>query len=88
LKQIVTTITQRGQVTIPAEVRRLLGTKPRDKVAFQIEGQEVRLAAVTFTLEDAYASVTPLNRPEDFEAITEKAKTERVRKVVRKLRQP
>jgi AbrB family looped-hinge helix DNA binding protein len=70
VKEIITTITQRGQVTIPAEVRRLLGARPRDKIAFQIDGDEVRLAPVTFTLEAAFGSVPPLSRPEDFDAIT------------------
>ena len=30
MKEITTTLTQRSQVTVPAEVRRLLGLKPRD----------------------------------------------------------
>ncbi len=53
MKEIVTTVTQRGQVTLPAEVRRLLGIKPREKVAFRIDGNEVRLAPASFTLETA-----------------------------------
>ena len=34
MKELLTTVTKRGQVTVPAEVRRLLGIKPYDKVAF------------------------------------------------------
>lgn len=34
MKELVTTLTQRGQVTVPAEVRGLLGVKPRDRQAF------------------------------------------------------
>ena len=36
MREITTTLTQRSQVTVPAEVRRLLGLKPRDKVTFTI----------------------------------------------------
>ncbi|MBI4305296.1 MAG: hypothetical protein HY678_03155 [Chloroflexi bacterium] len=48
---MITTITQRGQVTIPVEVRRALGVEPRDEIAFRMEDGSVRLAAVTFTFE-------------------------------------
>src|SRR3990172_7265586 len=68
LKEIVTSLTQRGQVTVPAEVRRLLGLKPRDKVAFTIDDDQVRLRPATFTIDTAFGSVPPKNRPEDFEA--------------------
>ncbi len=87
MREIIATVTQRGQVTIPAEVRRLLGTKARDKVAFQIEGDQVRLAPARFTLQTAYGSVEPLQRPEDFKEITRKAKEEHVERMVRKMQQ-
>lgn len=86
MKEITTTITQRGQVTIPAEVRRVLGLKPRDKVAFTIEGNEVRLAAASFTLESAYGSVKPSKRPEDFGEISQTAKEAKAEKTIDKLR--
>jgi antitoxin PrlF len=36
-------ITSKGQVTIPSEVRRLLGVRPRDNVDFLVEKDQVRL---------------------------------------------
>ncbi len=39
MKEIVSTITSKGQVTIPAEVRKYLGIKPKDKIAFVIESE-------------------------------------------------
>ncbi|MDB5037772.1 MAG: AbrB family transcriptional regulator [Bacteriovoracaceae bacterium] len=33
-----TTVTQKGQVTIPKEIRDFLGIRPGQKVSFQIEG--------------------------------------------------
>lgn len=85
MKEILSSVTQRGQVTIPAEVRRLLGTKSGDKVAFQIEDGQVRLTPAKFTLESAYGSVTPKHRPEDFEAMKDAAMEERAEEVVKKL---
>ena len=85
MRQITTTITQRGQITIPAEVRRRLGVGPRDKVAFAIDEDGVRLLPAPFTLESAYGSVAPRQRPEDFKAIERRDKEEHVEKVLHKL---
>ena len=44
MKEILMTVTTKGQVTIPAEVRRILGIKKNRKVAFVIADQgEVKL---------------------------------------------
>ena len=86
MREITKTTTQRNQVTIPIEVRRLLGLKPRDKVSFTINDEgEVRLAAVPFTLESAYRSVKPSNNPEDFEAISQNAKDAKAEETAREL---
>ncbi|MBI3103624.1 type II toxin-antitoxin system PrlF family antitoxin [Candidatus Daviesbacteria bacterium] len=46
MKEILSTITSKGQITIPAEVRRHLKVATRDKVAFVLEADgTVRLAA-------------------------------------------
>ena len=88
MREITTTTTQRNQVTIPAEVRRLLGLKPRDKVAFTIEdGGKVRLAAASFTLESAYGSVKPSKRPEDLDEVSRKAKDAKAEETARELRE-
>ena len=82
--QVVTTMTQRSQVTIPAEVRRVLGLKPRDKVAFTIDGEEVRLSPVRFTVESVAGSLPPLNDgPQDFDELIRQAKDERAERTVR-----
>lgn len=52
-KEILATLTQRGQVTVPAEVRRLLAVKPREKVAFRIENGQVQLVSAEFSLIEA-----------------------------------
>ena len=36
-REIVSTVTSKGQVTIPAEVRKHLGIKTGDKIAFIVE---------------------------------------------------
>jgi AbrB family looped-hinge helix DNA binding protein len=43
-RELVSRVTRKGQVTIPVEIRRLLGVEPRDKVAFVVEDNQVRIA--------------------------------------------
>ena len=87
MQEIIASTTQRNQVTIPAEVRRLLGLKPRDKVAFTVEdGGTVRLTAALFTLESVFGSVQASAHPEDFEAIIRDAKDAKAERTVREMR--
>jgi AbrB family looped-hinge helix DNA binding protein len=85
MKEIEATVTQRGQVTIPAEVRRLLGARPYGKVTFRIDGDEVRLLPAAYTLESAFGSVKPLPGISP-EAALRRAKAERAEEAARKLR--
>jgi len=70
---ITTTLTSKGQATIPAQIRKVLSLKPGDQVAFEVHGDEVVLfkpkpfdqlyhAALSNLLADEW------NSPEDDEA--------------------
>ncbi len=62
------TVTGRGQVTIPARIRRRLGLKVGSRVTFEVDADgRTWLRAEARTVDDLYASVPPLTRPEDFE---------------------
>lgn len=86
LHEYIGTITTKGQVTIPAKVRELLGVKPHDKILFRVTEGRVELLPAPMTLEAAFASVTPRNRPEDFKQIRDEAIEEHVQNVIDKLR--
>jgi len=79
-------MTKKCQVMVPAEVRELLGVKPKGRVSFRIEEGEVKLQPVTATLEAAYGAVKPLKQPEDFEGVVRTAKEEHAERAVEKLR--
>lgn len=81
-KEILATLTQRGQVTVPAEVRRVLGVKPRQKITFVIDRDQIRLLPAKFTLENAFGSVTPIRRPEDFETVAQEARAEKATRAI------
>jgi bifunctional DNA-binding transcriptional regulator/antitoxin component of YhaV-PrlF toxin-antitoxin module len=85
-KEIPGTITERGQVTVPAEVRDLLGVRKRGPVNWVIEDGTVRLQRPRLTLEDAFGSIKPKNRPEDWEKRIREAKEERAERLVKKMR--
>jgi antitoxin PrlF len=72
-EDLVRTVTRKGQVTIPVEIRRRLGIDPGDRVIFYLEGDEVYLAPMTETLESAFGAVEPRQRPEDFQALRDQA---------------
>jgi AbrB family looped-hinge helix DNA binding protein len=38
-----TTLTQKGQVTVPRAIRSQLGLKPRDRVIFELDGDSARM---------------------------------------------
>jgi AbrB family looped-hinge helix DNA binding protein len=86
MREFVSTVTERGQVTIPAEVRRLLGAKPRDKITFRITGDSVHVVPVELTLEQVFGSVTQIDRPEDLEELSRIAKEEKAEQTIRELR--
>ena len=75
----LSTITRKGQVTIPAEIRRALHLKEGDTVAWHQDGDEVRLTPARFTLESALGSVEPHQRPEDFATLEQAAKAAKAR---------
>ena len=78
-------VSPKGQITIPVEIRRMLGIQPRDKVTFEVDDGQVRLMPERFTLESAFGSLEPPNGSEDFQEIASEAKEDQVIKAMSKL---
>lgn len=62
MRELLATITKKGQLTVPAEVRRHLGIKRGDRVAFVMEGDQVRLVPRGSAVERT-AGIFKGNRP-------------------------
>jgi AbrB family looped-hinge helix DNA binding protein len=75
------TITRKGQVTIPKEIRDQLGMKEGEKVVFVLRGGEVLLKILKGTILDLKGSVRPSARPEDFNRIRQTVKKAVARRV-------
>jgi AbrB family looped-hinge helix DNA binding protein len=77
-QEIWASVTERGQVTIPAEVREKLGISNRSKVIFRIEDGAVVLKKPAFrSLEEIWAAAPRLNRPKTWEEIKRIAEEDR-----------
>jgi AbrB family looped-hinge helix DNA binding protein len=74
------TITSKGQVTIPAELRKTLGLMPGNRIAFRLEGDNILLEAVkdditaAFGMLDAdrYVSVEEMDQAAATKAVAAK----------------
>src|SRR5579883_2132859 len=58
--EMVTVVTRKGQVTIPAAIRRSLGIKEGDTVTVAVEGDAVKLRPTRTSIRDFYQSVPAL----------------------------
>ncbi|MCB9138487.1 MAG: AbrB/MazE/SpoVT family DNA-binding domain-containing protein [Caldilineaceae bacterium] len=86
-REYIGTITSKGQVTIPAAVRRLLGVNAADKLLFRIVDGKVEIGPLPMSLDEAFASVKPLNTPENFTKIERIAQEEREARYVNRSRE-
>jgi AbrB family looped-hinge helix DNA binding protein len=69
MRELETKLTQKGQVTIPAEIRHHLGLKPKDMVRFEIEGDEVKLKPAHSRLLAGFGAVPARHKPEDWRKV-------------------
>jgi AbrB family looped-hinge helix DNA binding protein len=60
--ELVSTLTRKGQVTIPAPIRRVLGLKPKSKIAFLQKKGGVYITASRYTLDSIRGAVPPLSK--------------------------
>ncbi len=63
------TLTKKGQITIPKEIREELGLKEHDRVNFVKKGKEIIIKPIRGNILDLKGSVIPKNKPEDFEKV-------------------
>ena len=81
--QFTTSVTQKGQATIPAPIRKRLGIKPNTKIVFEIKnGNEASFRPVSdfFALKGSVKS----NKPFNIDAMEKAVKDAIVNKYVHK----
>lgn len=58
-------------MTIPQEIGKMLGLRPKDKVRFEVEGNVVTITQASSQLLAGFGAVSPKNRPENFQTMRE-----------------
>jgi antitoxin PrlF len=89
MRQFVSNVTSKGQVTIPAAVRRHLGVGTPDKITFVVEDDgHVVLQPTKFTLHELRGIVPaiPGRTTSDFDDQIEEAMEDEAARVVEKMR--
>lgn len=75
------TITSKGQTTIPKEIRDFLKLKPNDKLFYILEDGKVLLKPIHGDILQLRGSVAPKERPADFEKIRQETRKKIARKI-------
>jgi AbrB family looped-hinge helix DNA binding protein len=85
MREFWASVTERGQVTIPAEVRAAIGLQGRGKVIFVMEDGHVAIRKVR-SLSEIFGSVPALKKPMSWSEMQEAAHEELAQDVVRRMR--
>src|SRR5918911_570888 len=57
MKEYISSVSPKGQITIPAEIREMFGVKPKDKVVFEVGDEGVKIRPLAARLEASYQAV-------------------------------
>ena len=72
VREILSVVTRKGQITLPAEIRRSLGIREGDKVAISLGDSEeapVILRPMHSVAAATFGAVMPRKQPEDFQEL-------------------
>ena len=84
MKEITRSVGAKGQVTLPAAVRKALGIKSNGRITFVIDSGNVRIKSAQDLLEESYQSVPALKSPLTLKQMREIAIEEHVQRAARK----
>lgn len=82
-KEAMSSLSLKGQVTIPLQIRRLLGVQPRDKVIFQVVDGKVVVAPAHSHVDEHFQSVSALAKPRSLQEVFEIAQAEAAQEVAK-----
>lgn len=85
MREIVSTVSSKGQVTIPAEIRKHLNIKEGDKLSFVIEDEgSVRVEAPRYPNVEALRGVAgSLETPRSWDDMLQIAREDHVQEITR-----
>lgn len=83
MKVFESRVGQKGQITLPAEIRHQLGIKPKDTVRIVPTKGSVKIERAESKLLKGFGAVTPHNRPENWRAVREEVEEGIAAEVIR-----
>jgi antitoxin PrlF len=88
VQEYLATVTSKGQLTLPAAVRRKLGINSGDKVAIVVDGDRAALQRVSDTVESVFGIIPALPGVEtgDFDDLIEEVMEQHADWVVDRMR--
>ncbi len=82
-RRYYSSVSPKGQITLPAEVRRLLGIKPRDQVSISLEGGAVKVSPVRSRLLEHFQRAGALAHPLEWRQVVETAAEDHAEEVAK-----
>lgn len=76
MKEYISSVSPKGQITIPAEIREMLGVKPKDKVVFEVDKEGVKIRPLAARLQASYQAIPALESARSLEEVMEIAHEE------------
>lgn len=81
---VVSTITSKGQTTIPKEIRERYHLKAHDRLLFKPEGDKIIVRPITGTILDLKGAF-PVKRKIDFQRLREKMEKDIAKQTIREM---
>jgi AbrB family looped-hinge helix DNA binding protein len=70
VREFESSLSPKGQITVPIELRRRWGLKPKDRVAIQVADEIVTLVPIRSPVDETYGVLPPLSQPLSVEEMT------------------
>ncbi len=84
MKEFESSVSPKGQITLPLEVRRRWGIRAKDRVTIQVDEQTVTIAPARSAVDESFGAIPPLRRPLSDTDMTELAAEEHAQEAARK----
>jgi AbrB family looped-hinge helix DNA binding protein len=85
MKEYTSSVSPKGQITLPLEIRRQLGVKPKDRVVVTLDGDEVRVRRLGSPVETTFQAVPPLKKSKSWKEVEQIAHEDHVLDIAREV---
>src|SRR3954451_24527649 len=83
MKEYISSVSPKGQITIPIEIREMFGVKPKDKVIFEVGAEGVTIRPLAARLEASFQAIPALTPARTLEEMMEIAHEEHAQEAAR-----